>query len=1129
MGDAAGSRGPEPRPAGTAPVGFRAPMPADDPAAPVPERPEAPPVVAVVLTRGDRPTLVPTLEALAAQRYDALSVLLVAHDGPDALTESVAAAAPGAFVRRVEKSSSYADMANQALTSVEGAHFLLFLHDDVALDPDALARLIEEAYRSNAGIIGPKLVSADDERVLVDVGQSIDRFAAARAMIEPGERDQEQHDAVRDVFFVSGAAMLVRTDLMQTLGGFDPLVSPGVEDLDLCWRARLVGARVLVAPDSRARHAATAADDRIGPRTRPREYERHRLRVFLKNYSAHTLLWLAPAFLIVTLLESVVFLFTRRATRARAVVGAWFWNLRRLGSLRKDRRAVKRQRRVTDSDLRFLQVRGSARAARYLGDKLHAQERLAELENLGQNAMEGAGRRTRTPVAIGWIALGLVLLVGQRDLFFGSVANVGSLLEWPATRELFGAFTSGWRFSGLGAAAPAPAAFAFMGTLGTVLLGAVALARTVIVVGAIPLGAVLMYRLVRPRSPSAGPAFAAALAYAAIPIPRNAIANGRLGAIVLYALAPAILAALLRSSGMHPSGDVVHNVSGGAGSGESVADNASTAARRSWFRLVVLTAVATAFAPAAIGLVPVIVVALILALPVVGGFRLAGRALVVGAGAVVLALVLLAPWPFSFLSGGGDAASLGAVFSVEGMPVADILRFNTGPAGGGWLEWGILVAASFSLLVATRRRLAWAARAWVLALVGFALVWVPARFGGDVLVPSPDLLLIPAALGLAFAVGIGASAFVDDLPRFGFGWRQAAAVGAGVALVLSAVALVGASVSGRWEMPDRGWSTTLGFIDGDVDGSSFRTMWIGDPEILPVDPWVRDVGSGQSGSEQVGFGTTRDGTGDALELWPLGADEGANELLGDALERAADGDTARLGHVLAPMGVRYIVVPSRNAPGGVEGDTPDEMLAALDRQRDLKRRELDDDLILYENEVWIPLRAVVPDVPTDLDESATDLVPSRTDGEARSGELDDPLAVAERVDPGAFAVPLTGPRSGSSPAPPGIFLWGEAFDPDWSASADGESLEHFPAFGWSNGYDALNGGSDSISISYGGETSRLLLVAAEALAWFIVLALWWRTGRRRPATPEPRHAGDDTRIVDDTHIGSGTGAPGVTP
>ena len=48
--------------------------------------------------------------------------------------------------------------------------------------------------------------------------------------------------------------MLVRADLFAELGGFDAKTFPGAEDLDLCWRARIAGARVMVAPDARVRH-----------------------------------------------------------------------------------------------------------------------------------------------------------------------------------------------------------------------------------------------------------------------------------------------------------------------------------------------------------------------------------------------------------------------------------------------------------------------------------------------------------------------------------------------------------------------------------------------------------------------------------------------------------------------------------------------------------------------------------------------------------------------------------------------------------------------------------------------------------------------------------------------------------
>ena len=61
-------------------------------------------------------------------------------------------------------------------------------------------------------------------------------------------------------------SMLVRADLFHELGGFDPATFPGSDDLDLCWRARLAGARVLVAPDARVRHRRADGAGRRGRR-----------------------------------------------------------------------------------------------------------------------------------------------------------------------------------------------------------------------------------------------------------------------------------------------------------------------------------------------------------------------------------------------------------------------------------------------------------------------------------------------------------------------------------------------------------------------------------------------------------------------------------------------------------------------------------------------------------------------------------------------------------------------------------------------------------------------------------------------------------------------------------------------
>ena len=127
--------------------------------------------------------------------------------------------------------------------------------------------MVEEAYRSNAGIVGPKVVDHDHPEVLLEVGMAVDHYGVPFSGIEPDEVDQEQHDGVRDVFFVSHAAMLVRADLFHELGGFDPATFPGADDIDLCWRARLAGARVLVAPAARV--AAPARHDGASSTRRP--------------------------------------------------------------------------------------------------------------------------------------------------------------------------------------------------------------------------------------------------------------------------------------------------------------------------------------------------------------------------------------------------------------------------------------------------------------------------------------------------------------------------------------------------------------------------------------------------------------------------------------------------------------------------------------------------------------------------------------------------------------------------------------------------------------------------------------------------------------------------------------------
>jgi GT2 family glycosyltransferase len=125
---------------------------------------EIPPLVAVVVTHDPGPWFTETLQSLADQTYPDLAVLVIdtaSEQDPGDLVHSIL---PAAHVHYLDHDPGFAGAANLVRELVEGATFYAFCHDDIALDPDALRTLVEEAFRSNAGVIGPKLVSWGQDR-----------------------------------------------------------------------------------------------------------------------------------------------------------------------------------------------------------------------------------------------------------------------------------------------------------------------------------------------------------------------------------------------------------------------------------------------------------------------------------------------------------------------------------------------------------------------------------------------------------------------------------------------------------------------------------------------------------------------------------------------------------------------------------------------------------------------------------------------------------------------------------------------------------------------------------------------------------------------------------------------------
>jgi GT2 family glycosyltransferase len=922
--------------------------------------------VAVVVTCDPGPWFDEALAALGHQDYPNLSVLVVDSASGVDPGPRVAATLPNAFVHRLSTRVDYGVAANEALAVVEGASFFLLCHDDVAPDRTAVTIMVEEAFRSNAGVITPKVVEWDRPDRLLAVGAGADRQGIVHPMVEPGELDQEQHDAVRDVFVAPSGATLIRADLFASVGGFAPDIAQFGEDLDLSWRAQLAGARIVAAPGARVRHGQIERNGRrrgwIAPLDRLRAAElaeQHRLRTVVTCYGGVRLVRILPLLALYLAGESLWALIRGHAGEAGAILRAASRAVADPTALRTTRRANQAQRRVRDSELARLQTRGNVRLRGFirsffsdgplpgipvaLGDDEAEAMALTPVDQVSggrdlsaetaASVTSAIGRGSwRLPLGFG-LALVVILAFGSRSLFAHDLPAIG---QFPTTAGGPGGWWHAWWSNtsrgGLGGSLLAAPGLALLALAGSVFLGAVGTLQHVLVLAPLVIGPLGAYRAARWWGSLRG-RVAAMVVYAIVPVPYNALAGGRWAGLLAFAAAPWTVSVIGRLSSLIPFPPTVLPRLTGRVVG-----------------LGLLTALVAAFAPSWLYVVVIIGVALFAGSLLVSPPATAVRLVAVPVAATAIALVLLAPWSLRVLANGTDTFGVFPGPTVR-LGLGEILRFHTGPVGAGVLGWGFLAAAALPLVIGRSWRLAWAARLWIVALVCFFVAWAGLR--GWIPVPDPEVVLAPAAAALASTVALGAVAFELDLPGYRFGWRQAASALAAAAVVIAAVPMVIAAAGGHWKIPSSDANTALAFLSGEDQGN-YRVLWVGYPRALPLG--ARQLSPG------VAYASSFGGTPDATYLWSS-AQVGPTHRLADDLILSGQRRTTTLGHLLAPMLVRYIVVPNQTGPAGSGGaavPVPQALMSGLSLQTDLLPVSPDTSYSVYLNAAWRPSGPPVP-------------------------------------------------------------------------------------------------------------------------------------------------------------------------
>jgi len=160
-------------------------------------------------------------------------------------------------------------------------------------------------------------------------------------------------------FYGEGSALFISQKLFSQLNGFDGQYFMFHEDVDLCWRARLLGFPLKAVKSAIVFHAIGISAGGTTPQKQTyttsllRRYysERNNIRTLLKNYSSFTLVFILPLYLIHNLLEFIFFVLTLKPKIIYFYLKAYLWNLVHLGSTLKLRHHIQKTRQISDCQI----------------------------------------------------------------------------------------------------------------------------------------------------------------------------------------------------------------------------------------------------------------------------------------------------------------------------------------------------------------------------------------------------------------------------------------------------------------------------------------------------------------------------------------------------------------------------------------------------------------------------------------------------------------------------------------------------------------------------------------------------------------------------------------------------------
>lgn len=258
---------------------------------------------------------------------EGIEVCVADNASTDTSREVLQTEFPTVRLIELDRNYGFAEGYNRALAQVE-AEYAVLLNSDVEVTPHWLEPLLDymDAH-SETVACQPKLLSWRNKDYFEYAGASggfMDRYGypfCRGRIFDVVEKDDGQYDTVIEVLWATGAALFIRLKDYREAGGLDGRFFAHMEEIDLCWRLRSRGKKIVCIPQSVVYHVGGATLKKENPRKTFLNF-RNNLLMLYKNLPDKELKHVLFVRGILDRVAAFVFYLKRDKENARAVMEA---------------------------------------------------------------------------------------------------------------------------------------------------------------------------------------------------------------------------------------------------------------------------------------------------------------------------------------------------------------------------------------------------------------------------------------------------------------------------------------------------------------------------------------------------------------------------------------------------------------------------------------------------------------------------------------------------------------------------------------------------------------------------------------------------------------------------------------